>query len=307
MNRLVFLGTGCFACGCLDGLKQAGMPVDLIVTKPDRPQGRGRKLAIPPVKQWALDNRVPCVQPLRINSGHGKEMLMRAKPDLLVVVEYGSILKPDVLAIPRLGAVNVHASLLPQLRGAAPIEWAILRGLNRTGVTTIFMDQGMDSGDIIHQRAVDIEPEENSGQLRRKLTVLAGQLLPETVTQVFAETAPRTPQPETGVSFAPRLTSDMEKICWHRGSRDIVNQIRAFAPRPGAYCMFRGRRVKILSAREISGCLSPAVLTVDGRRLLAGSGSGTIEILEIQPEGKKPMSGAQFVNGYRVKEGDSFS
>lgn len=304
--RLVFLGTGNFACGCLDGLKRAGITVDLVVTMPDRRRGRGGNFSAPPAKQWALENGLSYVQPPRINNCQGRELIAAAGPDLMLVVEYGRILNPALLAIPPLGAVNVHASLLPALRGAAPIEWAILKGFDRTGVSTIFIDQGMDTGDIILQRSMEIQPGENSGQLRKRLTALAGDLLPETVRMVFAGNAPRIPQPETGVSYAPRLTSDMEKICWQESSGDIANRVRAFAPSPGAYCMFRGKRVKILAARARAGTLLPAVLKVDAQRLLVGCGKGLLEILELKPEGKRTISAAQFINGYRVQEGEQF-
>lgn len=304
--RLVFLGTGMFACGCLTGLKRAGIKVDLIVTRPDRRRGRGGKLSAPPVKQWALENGVAYVQPAAINSRQGRELIAAANPDLILVVEFGSILNQALLAIPRLGVINVHASLLPALRGAAPIEWAILKGFDCTGVSTIFIDQGMDTGDLIHQRSTEIQPEENSGQLRKRLTALAGDLLPETVRMVYAGTAPRIPQPETGVSYAPRLTSDMEKISWQESNRDIVNKVRAFAPRPGAYCMFRGKRVKILAARALAGSKPPTVLALDAQRLLVGCAKGMLEVIELQPEGKKVISAAQFLNGYRVQEGEQF-
>lgn len=306
LNKLLFMGTGEFACGCLSGLYKAGHGVDMVITKPDSPQGRSGLLKPPPVKLWAQEHGIECLQPSQVNTGEGRRLVEELAPDLLVAAEFGSILKRPLLDLPALGAINVHGSLLPKLRGAAPVQWALLSDFCQTGVTTIYMDEGIDTGDIILQRPVEILPDENYGRLLSKLAEIAGEILVETVDLIFAGRAPRKPQPENGVSYAPALTAEDERIIWDRSAREIVNHVRAFAPSPGAYALFRNNRIKLLNARTCEGQAAAGLVTGGRKQLMVGTENGLVEILELQPAGKKPMGAADFLNGYRVRAGESF-
>ena len=278
----------------------------MVITRPDSPQGRLGRLKPSPVKLWAQQHGMACHQPLQVNSGEGLRMVEELAPDLLVVAEFGSILKRPLLNLPALGAINVHGSLLPQLRGAAPVQWALLRGFSTTGVTTIFMDEGIDTGDIILQRPVEILADENHGQLFGRLADIAGEVLAETVDLLFAGKAPRKPQPREGVSYAPMLHAEHERIVWALPARDIVNQVRAFSPSPGAYTTFRDKRVKILTAKPCDGHGQPGAVASAKKRLLVGAAQGLVEVVELQPAGKKPMKAVDFLNGYRVRVGEQF-
>lgn len=288
----------------LAALADAGFQPDLVVTRADSVAGRRGRLAPPPVKTWALARGIPVWQPENINSPDSVKTLAALSPKVYVVVAYGRILSKDVLAIPPLGSINVHGSLLPDLRGAAPIEWALMLGYQETGVTTMYMDQGMDTGDIILQERVLIDPEENRGHLEAKLAAAAQRLLPVTLALVFNGEAPRTPQPLGSFRRAPALTSDAERLDWRRPADALANKIRALAPAPGAFCCFRGKRLKIYRAAPVAGSLSIGSLQVGNKRLLAGTGAGVLELLELQPEGRKKVTAPEFINGYRIQEGE---
>lgn len=306
MARLIFMGTADFACTCLDGLKQAGQLPRLIVTRPDSLSGRNRHPSMPPVKKWALAHKIEVWQPRRINSAESIRYLRELSPDLFVVVAYGSILSGEVLAIPPLGAINVHASLLPDLRGAAPIEWAIMLGRSETGISTMFMDEGLDTGDIIQQQATGIGVMETGHQLRQRLGDMAKILLPETLGLVLQGQAPRTPQPPGDYTYAPPLDSNLERIDWNCPALQIANQIRALAPKPGCFCIFRGKRLKLMKAKAKLGSADPGRITRRGRELLIGTGAGLLKVLELQPAGKRVITANEFVNGYRIEEGELF-
>lgn len=303
---LVFMGTADFACYCLDGLKDGGFMPGLIITRPDRIAGRNRRQSSPPVKKWALQHGVEVWQPENINSRDSVARLEALTPDLFVVAAYGKILSQRVLDVPRLGAVNVHASLLPDLRGAAPIEWAIILGYTETGITTMFMDAGLDTGDIILQQPVAIYPEDTGATLRERLGKVAQSLLPETVRLALDSKAPRIPQPLGEYTYAPALDDQMEKIDWQRPAEDIANLIRALAPKPGCYCIFRQKRLKIMRASLYPGQASPGQAVIANKRLLVGTGRDLLHLLEVQPEGRSSMSAQDFINGYRLQEGEIF-
>jgi methionyl-tRNA formyltransferase len=304
LAKIIFMGTSDFACMTLAALEGANLLPELIITRPDSIAGRKGKLSMPPVKEWALAKGLPVWQPKNINSQDSVEKLKNLAPDLLVVVAYGQILGKRILSIPSLGAINVHASLLPDLRGAAPVEWAIMLGYTETGVTTMFMDEGLDTGDIILQQAVPIAPEENSGQLRERLAVIAQQLLPETIDLVLQGRAPRRPQPDTCRHYAPIIDKTVERLDWSLPAVNLANKVRGLAPVPGSYCEFRGRRLKIYKAVAVPGSAPQGEIVLEGRRLLAGTGEGLLEILEVQPAGKKISSVADFINGYRIQQGE---
>lgn len=300
------MGTSDFACRCLDSLERDNLKIEGVITRPDSESGRNRKPSMPPVKKWALARGVDLWQPVNINSPESVDNLNKLCPDLFIVVAYGRILSKKVLAIPALGSINVHASLLPELRGAAPIEWAIMRGYAKTGITTMFMDEGMDTGDIILQESTVIAPEENSGQLRERLANIAQVLLPRTVRLVLDGRAPRTAQPKGGITYAPVLDSSLERIDWSRPAQHIANQIRALSPKPGCFAIFRGRRLKIHRAVPRPGSISQGNIAVSGKILSVGTGDGLLELVEVQPEGKKCLTAEEFINGYRLQEGEKF-
>jgi len=306
MAKLIFMGTSDFACKCLDSLERDNLNIDLIVTRQDSVAGRNRAKVRPPVKKWAQARDIPLWQPRNINSPESIARLQKLDPDLLVVVAYGKILSKKVLDIPALGAINVHASLLPNLRGAAPIEWSIIRGYTETGVTTMYMDEGLDTGDIILQKAVDIQPHQTGAELHESLATLAQELLPETVRLVYQGQAPRTPQPQGETDYAPVLDSSVERIDWERSAQEISNYIRALAPKPGCYTSFRGRRLKVLAATATGGSAQPGEVVGGSKKLLVGTGQGLLELCQVQPAGKKIISAQDFLNGYRVREGELF-
>lgn len=300
------MGTSDFACRCLDSLEREILTPGWIITRPDSESGRSRRSSMPPVKKWALERGLEVWQPKNINNPANADKLMEICPDLLIVVAYGKILSKSILDIPVLGSINVHASLLPELRGAAPIEWAIMLGHTRTGITTMFMDEGLDTGDIILQKSTEIQPDENAGQLRERLAEIAEELLPKTVELVIAGKAPRIPQPKESQDFAPTLDSRLERIDWNWPALRIANQIRALAPKPGCYTMYSGKRLKILRASAVQGSASPGNAGLSGKRLTIGTGEGLLEVLQVQPEGKKILAAQDFINGYRIQGGEQF-
>jgi len=261
---------------------------------------------MPPVKSWALARGIELWQPRNINNLDSIAKLREVSPDLMIVVAYGKILSKEVLSIPPLGSINVHASLLPDLRGAAPIEWAIIHGYTETGITTMFMDEGLDTGDIIMQLSTEIGPSENGAQLRERLAVMAQALLPITVGLVLRGEAVRSPQPQDCPNYAPVLDSSMERIDWTQSALGISNYIRALSPKPGCYSIFREKRLKILMAVATQGSASPGTILLPGKTLLVGTGDGLLELVDVQPEGKKPIKAQELVNGYRIQEGEQF-
>lgn len=306
MPRIVFMGTTDFATACLAGLEAAGYLPKLIVTKPDSPAGRNRRLQSSPVKAWAQSRRLPLWQPVKVNSPESLGTIGAARPDLLVVVAYGQILKAPLLALAPQGTINVHASLLPDLRGAAPVEWALMLGYAETGVTTMYVDEGVDTGDIILQRATRIGPSENSGQLRQRLAALAAELLPETIRLIGQGKAPRRAQPLAGPRLAPPLNKSSERLDWREPADALANKIRALAPEPGSFCLFRGLRLKIYAAAVEPGSAPAGRVSVAGKRLFVATGKDLLELLSVQPAGKRISSAQDFINGYRLQPGEYF-
>lgn len=304
MANIIFMGTSPFACACLDGLEQEQLLPSLIVTRPDSISGRNRRPTMPPVKKWALTRELETWQPGNINSPENINKLRGLDPDLLIVVAYGKILKGEVLAIPKLGAINVHASLLPDLRGAAPIEWALILGRTETGITTMYMDEGLDTGDIILQEALPIPPDMTGGELHGVLASMAKTLLPETIRQVLQGTAPRRPQDQGDYPYAPVLDGKLEQIDWNLSAQAIANRVRALSPKPGCYCAFRGKRLKVLKAEAKQGSFAPGRIAFAGNSLCVGTGEGLLELLELQPEGKRVITAGDLKNGYRIQEGE---
>ena len=306
--KLVFCGTPQFAVPSLEHLVAAGHDVRLVVTQPDRPQGRGMELTAPPVKQSALRLGLPVTQPEKIkNNDEFLSRLAAIQPDAIIVVGYGRIIPGWMLHLPQYGNINVHASLLPKYRGAAPIQWAIAKGESATGVTTMKIDEGLDTGDILLKRAMEIRPEDTAVTLAPRLAELGADLLVETLEELKRGILEPVPQDDSLATLAPILKKEDGLVDFSRSATEIHNRLRGFQPWPGAYTQFRGKNLKISLAHvaENAPQISLGELRVSGDKLFAGCGAGSsLELLQVQPEGKKVMSGRDFISGYRPAEGE---
>ena len=304
---LIFCGTPRFAVPTLEKLVEAGHSVRLVVTQPDRPRGRGMELAISPVKAAALRLGLPVLQPDTIkNNEDFKSQLTALAPDAIIVVGYGRIIPQWMIDLPRFGNLNLHASLLPKYRGAAPIQWAIARGESVTGATTMRIDAGLDTGDILQQRELPIGPEDTAETLSPKLAAMGAGLMIETLQGLQSGQVRPAPQDHSQATLAPILRKEDGHIDFHRTATEIFNRLRGFQPWPGAYTVFKGRNLQVHWARplESAASLAPGEVAVQGTRLLAGCGQGTaLELIEIQIEGKRRMSAPDFINGYRPQPG----
>jgi methionyl-tRNA formyltransferase len=305
--KLVFCGTPQFAVPSLEKLAETGFDVRLVVTQPDRPQGRGMELAPPPVKQAAQKLKLPVIQPEKIKKNEQfQQQLAGLAPEAIVVVGYGRLIPSWMLELPPHGNINVHASLLPKYRGAAPIQWAIANGERVTGVTTMLLNEGLDTGDILLQREMDVRPDDTSPTLAPRLAELGAGLLVETLRGLEAGTVVPAPQDHSRATLAPILKKEDGQVDFNRNADEICNRLRGFQPWPGAYTQFRGKNLKIVQLRpsESTKTLRPAELGVVADGLLVGCGTGALELLQIQPEGKKSMAAGDFIRGYRPVAGE---
>jgi methionyl-tRNA formyltransferase len=308
--RIVFLGTPEFAVPSLRALLGTPGEVCAVFTQPDRPGGRGRKPLAPAVKSAALAAGLPVFQPEKIRDPESRIPLEPFQPDLIVVVAYGQILPPWLLRLPRLGCVNVHASLLPRYRGAAPVAWAVLNGESVTGITTMLMDEHLDTGPILLQKDVEIGPMMSAGELAATLAEVGARLLTETVKGLCAGTIVSRPQDHGLATYAPRITKEMAEIQWEQEAALIHNRIRGLNPWPLAHTEFRGISVQLIRSRPQPGLqarqAAPGTFlgcTATGMNVSCGEG-GMLELLELQPADKRKMSGRDFANGARLKSGD---
>jgi methionyl-tRNA formyltransferase len=304
--NLVFCGTPQFAVPTLDRLVDAGFHVDLVVTQPDRPKGRGLEVVSSPVKQRALQLGLPVTQPESIkNNDAFRAQLTNLKPAGIIVVGYGRIIPRWMLDLPPLGNINLHASLLPKYRGAAPIQWAIARGETVTGVTTMKIDAGLDTGDILLQQEIAIAPDDTAETLGPKLAVLGAKLTVETLRgSQTGDIHPRK-QDEAQATLAPILKKEDGLIDFSRPAAEILNRLRGFQPWPGAYSKFRGKNLQVWKPAALDRTVPSSELKTDGDRLLVGCGGGTaIELVELQLEGKKRTSAQDFLRGYRPLPGE---
>lgn len=302
--KLVFMGTPDFAVPCLDALTAAGHEIAAVFTQPDKPKGRKYVLTPPPVKVWAQRREIPVYQPQTLRDAAAEQILRGISPDMIVVVAYGKLLPEAILNLPRCGCVNVHASLLPRHRGASPIQWAIVCGDRETGVCTMRMDVGMDTGDILERAATPIDPDENFERLHDRLSEMGAKLIVSTLDGLTRGSIRPTPQPEEGVTKAPIITKEMGLLDFTKPARELHNLIRGFDPWPSAYTFLNGRRLKVIAARpdEAGQGAVGAVVESDGR-LTVGCGAGTLELLTVQPAGKPKMSAAAFLQGHPVAVG----
>jgi methionyl-tRNA formyltransferase len=306
--RVVFFGTPEFAVPSLEALLGEGFDVVAVVTRPDKPQGRSRSESVaPPVKVAAQAEEVPVLQPDRPTGAEFLARLRALAPDVGVVVAYGHILPPELLGLPRHGMINVHPSLLPELRGAAPIEWAILNGLSQTGVTIMQMEAGLDSGPILLQIPHDIDPDVTGGELSEHLSEMGAQALVEALALLEANQLTPRAQDHARATYAAKVTRETRRIHWSDPAERVARVIRAFDPAPGAWTELDGREVKLFGARVAEGSGAPGeIRTTDGGlRITAGQGAVTID--EVQPAGKPRMSAADWVRGRGAQAGQRFS
>ena len=302
--RIVFFGTPLFAVPSLTALLGSREEVIAVVTQPDKRKGRNRILSPPPVKEIALKKGIKVLQPKSMKDPLFLDELHNLKPDIIVVVAYGKILPFQVLELPPRGCINVHASLLPKYRGAAPIQWAIINGERKTGVTTMMMDEGLDTGDILLQQETEIYETDNSEILGKRLADIGGSLLIETIQKIKWGSVKPTPQTGTP-SFAPPLKKEEGRIPWSKTAGDISNFVRGMFPWPCAYCYLNKERIKITKVKALEGCGIAGRVEKSDEEILIGTGKGLISVIELQPEGKKLMSGKEFLIGRRLKK-DTF-
>lgn len=324
MLDIVFMGTPDFAKESLEAIYNAGHNIIAVVTNPDRPKGRGMKMIASPVKEFAIEKSIPVLQPEKVREI--KDTLEQINPDLFCVVAYGKILPQDILDIPKKGSINVHGSLLPQYRGAAPIQWAVLNGDKKTGITTMYMNAGMDTGDMILQEEVQIGEDETTGELWDRLSKIGAKLLVETVDKIEKGTAPRTPQ-SGEFTMAPMLNKEMARIDWiNKNSREIKNLVRGLNPIMGAYTTYNDKKIKIWRAGSIeldefienhpefadykislNNMEGGAVIYSDIKQgLYVKAKTGIVIIQEVQAENAKRMPVQDFLRGNLIQTGEVF-
>jgi methionyl-tRNA formyltransferase len=306
--RTVFMGTPAFALPTLEKILGSRHEILAVFTQPDRPGGRGRRLIVPPVKEFALERGLEVIQPKGMASKKTLRLVTEMRPDIIVSAAFGRILKPVLLDLPPRGGINLHPSLLPALRGAAPIQRAILEGLGKTGVTIYQMDEGMDTGDIFLQRAIAIDPDENAVELAQRLSMEGAELVVETLDRLEEGSLAPEPQDHSLATLAPKLEKEEGFTDFKDSPDKLCRKWRAFQPWPGLFSFIKEKRVKLREIRVAEGKTSePGVATeIRGDSLLVSSGGGFVEIISLQPEGKKPMTGQEFVNGRYIALGTSF-
>jgi len=305
--NLVFCGTPQFAVPTLEKLVEAGFAVRLALTQPDRPKGRGLELVASPVKQAALRLGVSLYQPEKIkNNEELRTRLREINPDAIIVVGYGRIIPKWMLDLPRFGNINLHASLLPRYRGAAPIQWAIANGESVTGVTTMRIDEGLDTGDILLQQELGIADDDTAETLSPKLAEIGAELMIGTLRGIAAGTIKSRSQDNAAATLAPILTKEEGRLDFSRSAQETYNRFRGFQPWPGAFTTFRGKGLNVTLMKPASELVPLGTLLVRGNRLLAGCGNDSaVELLELQPEGKRRMPASDFIHGYRPRPGES--
>lgn len=310
MTKIVFMGTPAFAVPSLEMLLQEGYEVDAVVTQPDRPVGRKRVLTPTAVKAAALQHNLTVWQPEKLRVSSTIEDIRSLQPDLIVTAAYGQILPKSVLDIPRLGCINVHGSLLPKYRGGAPIQRSIMNGEPVTGVTIMYMAEGMDTGDMISRVEVPITDADNAGTMFEKLSAAGSDLLRRTLPELIAGRAEAVPQNNDEATYAPNLKREDEQIDWTRPAQDLFNQVRGLVPFSGAFTMWNGEVFKVWACEAPADASSNAggrgpgtVLTADARGIEVQTGAGTLRLTEVQPAGKKAMPAAEFVRSGKLSQG----
>ena len=303
--RIVFMGTPDFASASLKKLIDEKFDVVGVFTQPDKPKGRGMELCASPVKELALENGLPVFQPVKMRDGTALAQIKALEPDILVVVAYGRILPDDILAVPKYGAINVHGSLLPKYRGAAPIQWAVLNGDKVTGVTTMYLASEMDTGDIIYTAETEIGEYETSGELFDRLKEMGAELLVKTLRDIDVGTAPRTPQDHSKASYVTMLDKSICPIDWNKTPREVLKHIYGLQPWPVATMELEGKTVRVFAAKYTDGKTEKtpgAVVSTDkGGLEIACAGGETLLITELQAPGKKRMGAEDYFRGHQIK------
>lgn len=301
--KILFMGTPDFAVPCLDILVSNGFDVCGAVTQPDKPKGRGHKLTPPPVKEYAISKNIPVYQPQTLKDGEFEKVLDELKPQFIAVVAYGKILPEYILDFPEYGCVNVHGSVLPKYRGAAPIQWAIINGDKTTGVTTQYMKMGVDTGDIIFTDETEILPDETYGELYTRLSQSGAELLLKTVNAIKDGTAPRTEQDESEATHAPMLTKETGHINWTKSADEVLSLIRGTNPWPMSYAMYGDEMMKVFGVKKGSGFdAPPGKIRIVNKKLEISCGKDSVVVDEIQFKGGKRLTVASYLNGHDIDE-----
>ncbi|HSW64204.1 MAG TPA: methionyl-tRNA formyltransferase [Dissulfurispiraceae bacterium] len=301
---ILFFGTPHFAVPSLQAILDAGEDVSLVISQPDKPKGRGHLLSAPPVKECALQHGIPVLQPIRMRDPELQAQLRSCQPEFIVVVAYGRILPAEILNIPARGCINVHGSLLPRYRGAAPIQWAIINGDQETGVCTMLMDEGLDTGSVLLCDRMPINTDDTTASLFEKLALMGAQTLVRTLRELRAGTVVPKPQ-EGAVVYAPPLKKEDGRIDWTRPAPAIARQVRGMYPWPSAFCYLGSERLKVTKAHAGPGAAPPGLIVkVPSGLLRVGAGEGLLQIDELQPDGKKTMSAAAFLAGRKIQQGN---
>ena len=308
--KLIFCGTPQFAVPTLERLFAEKFSIQLVITNSDEPRGRGQAVQPSPVKQSAMQHELALYQPARLKSDEAREHLAQYHPDAIVIVAYGQIIPQWMLDIPPLGCINLHASLLPKYRGAAPIAWAIMRGEEETGVTTMKIDAGLDTGDILLERREPILGDDTRETLEKRLSVIGAGLMVETLRGLERGDVTPQPQDSSQASMAPKLRKEDGRIDWTRPAPEIARRVRALTPWPGAYTSFRGNLLHIWAAEFVSAGeewrLAPGAIAIEQGRFAVGCGDGTaLVIREVQLQGRKRLSAREFMNGARITSGET--
>jgi methionyl-tRNA formyltransferase len=308
--NIIFMGTPDFAVPSLETIKKSGHKILSVVTQPDRPKGRGNRMSFSPVKEKALEMGLPVIQPLKVRGDACfLNDIKEIAPDVIVVVAYGQILPPEVLEVPAYGCINVHASLLPKLRGAAPINWSIINGDTETGVTTMLMEKGLDTGDMLIRRTVCIYENETAGELHDRLKVIGAQALIETLEMIEKGEIKSVPQDDSQSTYAPMLDRDTGRIEWNRGSQAVTNLVRGTNPWPGAYSFLKDTRIKIWNAEVDTDSNSGkpgCIWKVDHEGIHVCTGDGSIVIKEVQGDNGKRTDAHSYTLGHDVLVGSIF-
>ncbi|QXE89378.1 methionyl-tRNA formyltransferase [Geomonas subterranea] len=302
--RIIFMGTPEFACPTLRTLIERGENVVAVVTQPDRPKGRGQQTLPPPVKVVAQEHGIPVLQPVKVRLPESIEEIRALQPDLIVVVAFGQILPKALLEIPKHGCINVHASLLPRYRGAAPLNWCIINGEAETGVTTMMMDVGLDTGDMLLKSATPIDPDEDTQSLHDRMSQLGAELLAQTLDRLVAGELTPEKQDDSLTCYAPMMKKEDGLINWTRSAQDIKNQVRGMTPWPGAFSFLDDKLLKVYKVQTAAGTGNPGEVVAAGRDgIEVACGEGSLLIRELQLEGKKRMAAGDFLAGYKVPAG----
>lgn len=302
--RILFMGTPDIAAASLKALIEAGHEICGVFTREDKPVGRKHVLTAPPVKQLALEHDLTVYQPKTLREPEIQKQIAELAPELIVVVAYGRILPPEVLEIPPKGCINLHVSLLPKYRGAAPVQWSVINGDTETGVTIMYINEGLDTGDIINVAPVTIGPEETSGELFERITAQGAETLVATIEDIRTGKATRTPQDHTKATLAPPLTKEMAAFDFDRPADTLHNLIRGMNPWPVAYFTEEGKKIKVLESRVTEDSAAPGTV-ISTKPLTIACQQGALQLLQVVPEGKKPMEGTAWAAGRRLKKGDT--